>query len=246
MAQDTVVATAITASGTTWSQLKTGSERIVLDKIATNNAAKADPTTQCTISETGGGTTGGLLEAGTCYVTYSFVDPYGETLAGGRSAQLTVVTAHKPRVTLPSLPTGVQSINLYVTPVGGAAGTEVLYATGITTTTFDMLYARLADAGNPPAANTTGADGHHALLYSLLDNNGSVFQRQFSELVSNYLRGDPVDRGEFLRRLARLEGVARSWLTMIAETRTLAVANPGTLAWASGGGLNGKTVRTFS
>ena len=105
----------------------------MLSNLAATNLVKANPTAQATVAVSG---TTGLLPAGTYYCQYSFVDPFGETFAGGESAQFTLTAGQIPTVTLPALPAGVQSMNLYVTNANCAAGTETLYATGITTTTF--------------------------------------------------------------------------------------------------------------
>ena len=121
MAQDNFVAPTIQPSGTTWAQFKTGGVGILLTNLAAANPVKANPTTQATVSVSG---SGGLLPAGTYYCQYSFVDPFGETLAGGESAQFTVTAGQVPTVTLPALPTGVQAINLYLTLAGGGPGTE--------------------------------------------------------------------------------------------------------------------------
>ena len=147
MAQDNFVAPAIQPSGTTWAQFKTGGVGILLANLAAANPPKANPSTQATVSVSG---SGGQLPAGTYYCRYSFADPFGETLAGGESAQFTVTAGQVPTVTVPALPVGVQAINLYLTQPGGAQGTETLYATGITTTTFACSYALAAD--QPTAA----------------------------------------------------------------------------------------------
>lgn len=247
MPQDTATATTIVASGTTWAQLKTGGPRVVLDNLVSTNVAKADPTTAATVSATGGGASGGLLQVGSTasyFFVYTFCDAFGETLGGGRSTSTSVATTNIPRVTLPTKPTGVAYMNLYL---GTTSGAETLYATGITATTFDCSYAALPDAGMTlPTANSTGAAAHRALLYSILDSNGSIPQKTFSDLLSNYLRGDAIERREYYRHLSRQEGVLRAWMTMLAEIRVLVAANPGTLAWASGGGIMGKVVRSFS
>ncbi len=247
MPRDTATATTISASGTTNAQFKTGGFRVVLDNLVAANAAKADPTTQATATATGGGASGGSLAAGTYYITYTFCDAFGETLAGGRSAQLTVGATNIPRITLPNNPTGVHCKNVYLTPVGGAAGTEVLYATGISGTTFDASYAAISDPGmTAPSVNTTGAAAHTALVYSILNPNGAIFQRFVSQAISNYLRGDPIERRDYYRYTTRIEGIFRLWMTAAAEIRTLIAANPGTLAWSSTGGPLGKMLRTFS
>ncbi len=247
MAQDTATATSIVASGTTWAQLKTGGYRAVLDNLVSTNTAKADPTTTATVSATGGGSSGGLLQVGSTaswYFVYTFCDAFGETLGGGRSTATSVATTNIPRVTLPSKPTGVAFMNLYL---GTVSGSETLYATGITATTFDCSYAAWADPGMTlPAVNTTGAAVHHDLLYSILDANGSFKQQRYSDFLSSYLRGDAIERRDYYRELHKEEGILRAWLTLVAEVRVLVAANPGTLAWSTGGGLNGSVKRTFS
>src|SRR3954470_12063568 len=136
MAQFTHVAPTIVASGTTWTQLKTGGLKVLLDNLSTANTAKADPTTQVTAA--GSVSAGGLL-AGTYFFTYTFCDAFGETLADGRSAQFTSTgAAQLCTLTLPALPTGVSCMNVYCTKPNGASGTETLYATGITGTPLDM------------------------------------------------------------------------------------------------------------
>ena len=247
MPQDTATATTISASSTTWAQLKTGGLKIVLDNLVAANTAKSDPSTQATATATGGGASGGSLAAGTYYITYSFCDAFGETLAGGRSAQLTVGATNIPRITLPANPTGVAYKNVYLTAAGGASGTEVLYATGISGTSFDASYAAWSDPGmTAPTANTTGAAGHTELIYSILNPQGSYFQQTIGQIISAYLSGAPMERRDYYRRFSRYEGVLRLWVTALAEIRTLVAANPGTLAWSSTGGVNGRMLRTFS
>jgi hypothetical protein len=108
------------------------------------------PTATPTVSPTGGGPTGGNLQAGTYYVKYTYVNAIGETTPSPESTQFTVATGNVPQVTLPALPTGVTSINLYLTPTNGASGTEVLYATSITTTTYNLS---AAVTQQPPTSN---------------------------------------------------------------------------------------------
>ncbi|MDE2100492.1 MAG: hypothetical protein KGL39_24825 [Patescibacteria group bacterium] len=246
MAQDTVVATTMTASSATWAQLKAGGVRGHLNLLTAANAAKANPTTQATVSATGGGASGGNLAAGAYYCSYTFCDAFGETLAGGESATFTVAAGNIPRVTLPSKPTGVHAMNLYLTPVGGAVGSEVQYATGITATTFDCSYAAKAESCPPPTVNTTGADAHHARIHALLDPaNASIQFTKFSQTLSNYLSGYPVSTRDVLAQISNLEGICRAWMTLFAEERTLIVANQGTLGFTANTTL-GKTSRTFS
>lgn len=125
---------------------------------ATNPAA--NPSVQATANATGGGASGGLLPAGTYYIAYTFVTTEGETTVGSsESAQLTVGATNIPRVTLPSLPTGVVGINVYLTNTNGGTGTQRLYRRNVITTTTDLETAAYdggtyANSSPPPATST--------------------------------------------------------------------------------------------
>jgi hypothetical protein len=85
-----------------------------------------------------------LLQAGTYYVKYTFVNQAGETLASPASTQFTVAAGNIPQVTFPALPTGATSINVYLTSAGGPSGSETLYKTGVTGTTTTLATATSA------------------------------------------------------------------------------------------------------
>ncbi len=89
MARDTYVPPVITPSGTTWAQYKTGGLKIVLDNLIAANVAKANPTTQATVSITSAGSS---LPVGTYFVAYTFVDPFGETTLGTSES----ASSHRP------------------------------------------------------------------------------------------------------------------------------------------------------
>lgn len=245
MAQFTAVTPTITASGTTWAQLKTGGVKIVLDKMAAANAAKSNPTTQATATATGGGATGGSLAAGTYYLAYTWVDAFGETTIGtSESAQLTVSATNIPRITIPSLPTGCQCANIYITPVGGASGTEQLYATGITGTTFDLSYAApsLQPGDAVPASNTTGWNSVASQINSLV--MGGASERtlyDMSEWLSNYLRGDGMPLRAVHHGIVRRTGILKAWYTVMSEIYTLIEAN----APAASVSTNGVGIPTY-
>lgn len=96
------------------------------------------------------------LPTGTYVAAYTFVDGATETPRSVGTSSLAIVNASsKPRVTLPALPTGVDSINLYLTPAGGAVSTATLYCTGITGTTVDLI--------NDDWENAYGGDGNDAV-----------------------------------------------------------------------------------
>jgi hypothetical protein len=139
----------------TWQQLASAPG----GTFGTGTAMVYDPsyTTLATVVATGGGSTGGFLQAGVYFVRYSYVTADGESLACTPSASFTVASGNIPRVTLPNITTlaGVTSMNIYLTAAGGAAGTETLYASGVTATTKDLTTAQSAGAALP-TTNTSG------------------------------------------------------------------------------------------
>lgn len=242
MPQDTAVTPVITASGTTWAQFKTGGLFALLANLASTNAAKADPSVAATVNVTGGGASGGNLPAGDYFVSYSWVDAAGETLAGGRSTSFTVASGNIPRVTIPSLPTGCSFACIYLTPTGGAAGTEYLYGTGITGTTFDLSYALPTDVpgATVPRANTTGlgTDQAGAFLRGLSDwPNAEKVNRATALFFDPHLSGAPVSRHRWILGAFWRGAYLRAWGVAFQEAVVLLVANQGTLGWTTGPGV---------
>lgn len=222
MPQDTFIAPTIQPSGTTWAQFKAGGVGILLTNLAAANPPKANPSTQATVAVSG---TTGLLPAGTYYCQYAFVDPFGETLAGGESAQFTVTAGQIPTVTLPALPAGVQAINLYLTNPNGAPGTETLYATGIPATTFACSYAPPPDQPTEslPETNSTGWPSSANLLAT--QANTELALESYIEKLSQVLSGQPVQRRMIFRDMIRPLGVAAAWHQVWTEASTLIWAN---------------------
>lgn len=222
MPQDTFVMPTIQPSGTTWAQFKTGGVGILLSNLAQANPPKASPTTAATVAVSG---TTGLLPAGTYYCQYSFVDPFGETLAGGESAQFTVASGQVPTVTLPALPGGVQAINLYLTNPNGAAGTETLYATGITSTTFACTFVPPPDQPSEslPESNSTGWPPSANLLAT--QANTELALESYIEKLSQILSGRPIQRRSVFRDMIRPLGIAAAWHQVWTEAVSLIWAN---------------------
>lgn len=249
MARDAFVAVSPNASGITFAQLRTGGWPVALELLAAANPAKADPTTQLTANPTGGGSSGGNLPAGTYYACETFVDPFGETLIGtSRSALISIAAGNIPRITGAALPSGCQSKNLYLTPVGGAAGSEYLYASGITATTFDCSFALASDPGGSiPRENTTGLAGHMTLLRSLVQSNAGVTLLPIRQGLDNFLQGVGIDRRTVLIEAIRNAGLLAAWAILAGEIGTLIAANMGTLAMSTTGSVNTtKLIRQFS
>src|SRR3954469_9530628 len=114
--RDSHVTPTITASGTTWTQYKAGGLKAVLDNLVTANAAKANPAAACTAATSSA--TGGLT-AGDYFAAYTNCDAFGQTTIGSSelaSAVTVTGTTQLATLTLPALPTGVQSRNIYVSP----------------------------------------------------------------------------------------------------------------------------------
>jgi hypothetical protein len=115
----------------------------------------ADPQQAPTVNVTGGGTTGGNLPAGNYQVAYTYVTANGESLFSPPSATFTVAAGNVPQVTLPALPAGITSYNLYITAPGavGAGFAFLPYQKNITTTTVNLS---ATIPGTPPITNTAG------------------------------------------------------------------------------------------
>lgn len=222
------VAATPVASGTTFAQLQAAGLDAHIANLIAANPAIANPSTQATVAVTGGGSSGGLLAAGAYFVSYTWANGFGESLAGGESATFTVAAGNKPRVTIPALPTGADSANIYLTPVGGASGTEVLYLTGVTSTTADLLLAALAGTGSTPATNTTALANHPFINAGIHGR----FQEPYDALrqdVDNFIRGDGMSLGFIKSRIARTAAVFAAISTIANEIGVLVDANPGTL-----------------
>jgi len=134
------------------------------------NHKLADPTSAPTVSATGGGASGGSLAAGTYLISYTLVTAYGETLRSSATSGIVVSSGNIPRVTFPALPTGAVSRKLYISTDGGGAGTQTLYASGITTLTYDMSIAA-PGSGAFPTVSTASLDYAAATTTMLVDGS---------------------------------------------------------------------------
>lgn len=112
-----------------------------------------NPTAQATVAPNGGGTLGGSLAVGTYTVSYTVVTAVGETLVSPPSAPFTVTAGSIPQVTLPAVPAGALSLSVYLTRVGDSVGAS-LYASNVTTTTFNLQADAKANAQAPPTTST--------------------------------------------------------------------------------------------
>ncbi len=120
-----------------------------------NTAKIAAPLQNPVVDVLGGGATGGLLQAGTYYLKYTFTTAAGETTVSGESPQFTVAAAAIPTVTLQALPPGATGANIYLTAASGGTGTETLYASGVTETVYRLATAQATGAAMPGSSTAT-------------------------------------------------------------------------------------------
>jgi hypothetical protein len=105
---------------------------------ATNPLTGA-PTVTPTVNPTGGGASGGTLTPGTYFVFYTGVNPSGvQSPPSPSSSPFTAAAGNIPQVTLPPLAGGLTGYDLYLSDATSQSGSAVLYAAGITTTTFNL------------------------------------------------------------------------------------------------------------
>lgn len=232
----------ITTSSAAWSQLLGGGLSGILEQVVTSNkTARSNPTTPATVSAAGVSTGGGLLVAGGYKVNFTEGNGVGETLASTESGAMTVATAGIPLITFPALQTGNIYRNLYVTPANGAGGSEVLYATGIITTTFAMQAVAPSNsyAMIPPTVNTTGftyVDGggvthNDPLSFTRAFKNGNAanIYKYASKVLNDYLRGDPQPFGGALTKLRHAHTAVKALDKALEDIGNLVDQNAGTL-----------------
>ena len=102
----------------------------------------------------GGNAYGGNLLPGTYYLEYTFVGPGGvESALSPASPNFVVVAGNIPQVSLPTLPPGATGYNIYLSDPVANPGSATLYASGVTTTTYNLQRNALSGATIPPALN---------------------------------------------------------------------------------------------
>jgi hypothetical protein len=138
-----------------------------------------------------------------------------------------------------------------------SGGPYPLYATGITTTTFDMTVPLPTNsfAVPPTTVNTTGLTWvmpnsgptiNITLQLMRAAKNGNL-QAAYSflrEVVANFSRGEPMNWEGEMMKLRHAHTVFATLATACSEIGTLLDANPGTLTTAATGIGGRKAVRT--
>jgi hypothetical protein len=247
-------APSITASGLTFAGWQAKGLAGHLEALIAAQAATSAPTSAPTTAQSGSGNT---LAAGTYYVKITETNGIGETTASPESAQATVTSGQKMTVTFPALKSGNTARNVYVTPINGASSTEVLYATGVTTATFDCTVPVPANsyAVKPPTVNTTGltyTDGngnvHNEVLSFLRAAEHGTFEdvlKWLGQLFRDFNRGNPIPFSSAIQKLRHAHTALAILGTMCSEAGTLIDANPGTLGSVTTGIGNQRANRTW-
>jgi hypothetical protein len=151
-------------------------------------------------------------------------------------------TTSIPKITaFPALQTGNAARNIYITSPGGGSGNELLYATGVTATTFTFSVAAPTNsfAVKLPTGNTTGfvyADANGNVMNTVVKYLRGYKQGQpekeyqdLVELVEQINRGEPVSYVGVATKLKHHATVYAVLATMLNEISALYDANPGTL-----------------
>jgi hypothetical protein len=222
------ISPSIAASGTTFAQFQAGGVSRQLENLITaNQNGTSAPSSAPTVSVSG---SGGLLAAGTYHLIITETNGLGETTASPESAPFTVTAGQIPTVTFPALQAGNSARNLYLTPAGGASGSEVLYASGITTGTYSVSSAAPSNsyAVPLPTTNTTGLTT--AKLQFLRYAKSGQLQKVWDflhELISTFNQGDPVSSQSLVVKLRDIHTVFAALAQLCAEGGALVDANPG-------------------
>lgn len=240
----------ITASGSTFAQFQGGMGGHLDRLITANLGPTVNPTPAPTVAVTGGGSSGGKLAAAVYFLSITETNGIGETLSIETASSFTVAAGNIPRVTFPTLQTGNVARNVYLTLAGGATGTEVLYADGITASTFDLTYAHPAiTVPAPTVAPTVAATGGGSTggfvaagvyFLSITETNGAgqstaletaatftVAAGNIPQVTFPTLQAGNIARNVYLTLPAGLTGTEVLYATGITtSTYNLAVAAP--------------------
>lgn len=240
------ISPSITASGTTFNQFQAGGPSRHLENLITANLNSTQaPSSAPTVSVSG---SGGLLAAGTYHLIITETNGVGETTASPESAPFTVTAGQIPTVTFPILQAGNLARNVYLTPAGGVSGSEVLYASGVTTGTYSLSFAAPSNsfAVAPPTMNSTGLTS--TKLELLRYAKTGQFQKVWDflhELVSIFNQGDPASHQNIVTKLRDIHTVFATLTQLCAEGGALIDANPGHLVNVTTGIGGTKTKRMW-
>jgi hypothetical protein len=226
----------ITPSGTTFTQFQAGGTGGILERLIAENLPGTAVPGAPTVNATGGGGTGGNLAAGTYYIVVTETNGIGETTASPELS-VAIVAGDIPQVTFAALQAGNTARNVYV---GTSSGGEVLYATGVTSATFNLAATIPSDsyAVPVPAVNTTGLTSANPAtgvvanqkLSALRSCENGRLQQVWDDLartIAQFNQGQPMSFSATVTKLRDAHTVFAALSELCAEAGNLIDANPG-------------------
>jgi hypothetical protein len=148
-------------------------------------------------------------------------------------------STNRPVVTFPALQTNNTSRNLYLTQPGGATGSETLYQSGITTTTYTMTKSNSPSSGIPlPTANSTALSGQGDQMQFARFPETKKMDRiveRGRQCLHDFLRGSPQNQQDMLRQFREAHTSVALLNQAFTEAGVLVDANPGHLTTVTTG-----------
>jgi hypothetical protein len=180
----------------------------------------------------GGSGTEVLAFIGITAATYTITanPPTGTTTPPAFNTTTTTI----PKITaFPALQTGNIARNIYLTPVAGSPGSEVLYLREQTANSFVFSAAQPTNSYPVPlpATNTTGfAQLDYQMLRSVKDGNFENVYRRLRQVVYEFNHGSPMVHAQEIALLKRVHLVFAMLAQLCTEIGVLVDANPGHLS----------------
>ena len=217
--------------------------------IAANEAGISAPAAAPVVNPSGGGTALGLLAPGTYMCVLTALNGVGETTASPESLPFTVAAGDIPQITFPAPSPGLSGYSVYLTPPGGASGSEVLYyrAAGFFGG-FNLAEAAPVApyAVPPPTVNSTPWPPE--MLAMLRCGEHARFQRLYDRvraLLRAYAAGNPVPQPQMIADLSVSLAAMNTLTTVMYSAAQLVDANPGHLTTVPTGIGGMVTVRVW-
>ncbi len=224
------------ASGTTFAQFQAGGASGHLERLIAAQGVTSAPSSAPTLASSGSGNT---LAAGTYYVVITESNGFGETTQSPASSSQAVSSGQQLTVTFPALQAGNVSRNVYLGTA--SAGPFTLYATGITTATYNCTASAPTNsyAVNPPTINTTGltyidvkanvVNKTIELLRAAERGNLEDVYRFLRQTIEEFNSGQPTPWSSKLGKLRHAHAAIAMLDRLCTEMGTLIDANAGTL-----------------
>jgi hypothetical protein len=160
-------------------------------------------------------TTGGTIAAGTYQITVTARAGGGESVISNRVAQVTTGATSTITVTVATEPTGALGYNLYVSAVGGGAGSETFQTSFVGNTVTLTAPPVGGGAAIPGADSTVSANGYDGFLTVQTDPAQSGYVKRVNGSVATL--GDKPWQDAFV--------------ALYGATSTRAAARPATSCW---------------